>query len=218
LLRGVDGLGQRLSDGLTQRVGTEFAGQYRLATDLTSRYVGADVSSLMEGREREAAATMASLLLLCASEPARAKRRNRGVKNTAAVKRECERTTCASADEDSRDNCVLKCQSQSCYDEIYASNELEPGEIDRERSRKFSTCLQKEFKGRGRSKRPAATAAQEPPEPAADEPPAASDGEGAEDDATTGDGDAAESDGEVDAADVDGEAATVDGEEKKDEF
>eukprot|EP00308_Calcidiscus_leptoporus_P003697 CAMPEP_0119388432 /NCGR_PEP_ID=MMETSP1334-20130426/104927_1 /TAXON_ID=127549 /ORGANISM="Calcidiscus leptoporus, Strain RCC1130" /LENGTH=109 /DNA_ID=CAMNT_0007410419 /DNA_START=29 /DNA_END=358 /DNA_ORIENTATION=+ len=57
------------------------------------------------------------------------------------IKKECERTTCRGVHEDDQENCVLKCQSPECYEQIYAGNELEPGEVDRDRSRKFNTCM-----------------------------------------------------------------------------
>ena len=45
-------------------------------------------------------------------------------------KRECEEQ-CAGVNEDDRSNCVLRCQSEACYTEIYLPEELEPGELVR---------------------------------------------------------------------------------------
>eukprot|EP00965_Chrysotila_dentata_P078299 2580729-Pleurochrysis_carterae.AAC.2 len=79
------------------------------------------------------------LLLIC--EPALAKKRSRARNKQVNVKRECERTTCATVHTDDFDNCVLKCQSPECYEDIYGEEELEPGEVDRDRSRKFQSCI-----------------------------------------------------------------------------
>ena len=111
-------------------------------------------------------ATAACLVLLVAPEAACAKRRNRNMKNNApSRRRDCERGNdgdgfeCHMADEDDRDNCILKCQSPACYAEVYAADELEPGEIDTKRSKKFNACVTKENRERGR-------AGSKPPPPA----------------------------------------------------
>ena len=36
---------------------------------------------------------------------------------------------------------ALRCQSESCYTEVYLPEELEPGEIDVQRQRQFQTCM-----------------------------------------------------------------------------
>jgi hypothetical protein len=56
-------------------------------------------------------------------------------------------------DADYRPNCVLRCQSEACYAEVYAEAELEPGEVDSARSRKYQTCLAKEKVARSRAER-----------------------------------------------------------------
>ena len=82
------------------------------------------------------------LVILSLFDTSSAKRRNnKGGRNVASAKRECERGECANSHEDDRENCVLRCQSASCYEQIYGTEELEPGEVDRERSRKFNNCL-----------------------------------------------------------------------------
>ena len=42
-------------------------------------------------------------------------------------------------------NCVNACVSQSCYDEIYAMEPLEDGEIDTFRTAKYVKCTQSEL-------------------------------------------------------------------------
>lgn len=78
-----------------------------------------------------------------------AKKRNNGGSRTVATrKKECEQVTCADADpEDAvmpRENCVQQCLSAECYQQVYAGNELEPGEIDTKRSREFNQCVTKQ--------------------------------------------------------------------------
>ena len=105
------------------------------------------------------------ILLLMALTPGMAKRRKSSSVGTNAIqgrKRECD-TECASTDEDDRPNCVLRCQSAACYNEIFMPEELEPGEIDMQRQRAFQSCLQKEaqqqraeaWKSRGAKPQPA---------------------------------------------------------------
>ena len=78
-----------------------------------------------------------------------AKKRNHGGSRTAATrKKECEQVHCADADPDDpvmpRENCVQQCLSAECYQQVYAGNELEPGEIDTKRSREFTQCVTKQ--------------------------------------------------------------------------
>ena len=40
----------------------------------------------------------------------------------------------------------MKCQSEECYEEIFGAEELEPGEIDHVRTRKFTTCVAQQGK------------------------------------------------------------------------
>ena len=90
------------------------------------------------------------LLLFNVVQPVHAKRRNRN-RNTAGPdtvqhrKRECE-IECKDEHDDDRSNCVLRCQSEACYQEIYMPEELEPGEIDLRRQRQFQACLSKEVR------------------------------------------------------------------------
>lgn len=65
-------------------------------------------------------------------------------------KRECERTTCAALIPDESANCVNKCTSEECFEEVYAENPLEDGEIDQERARQFTNCMRKELRNRRR--------------------------------------------------------------------
>ena len=74
-----------------------------------------------------------SIILLLLMPTTAAKRRKGGTSHSsthvAGRKRECE-TECAPVHEDERANCVLRCQSESCYEKVYLPEELEPGEID----------------------------------------------------------------------------------------
>eukprot|EP00967_Tisochrysis_lutea_P136955 scaffold244982_cov33-Tisochrysis_lutea.AAC.1 len=91
-----------------------------------------------------AAAPMLALLLLGlfahlgGVDARKAHRTSRAVQ---ARRRECERSNCKDHDEDERANCILRCQSQACYQKIYGEEELEPGEIDVRRGRLFTACL-----------------------------------------------------------------------------
>ena len=87
------------------------------------------------------------LLLLLDAAPASAKRRKGAQAQGANKKRACEKVECADVHEDDRPNCVLKCQSEACYAEVY-SEELEPGEIDLVRQRAFNSCLSAEARRR----------------------------------------------------------------------
>jgi hypothetical protein len=44
------------------------------------------------------------------------------------------------------DNCVNKCISESCYNTVYHSEPLEPGEIDTKRWQAFSLCTTTEIR------------------------------------------------------------------------
>ena len=43
-------------------------------------------------------------------------------------------------------NCIHQCMSESCYDTIYGTNPLEPGEIDIDRAKEFETCVKNEMR------------------------------------------------------------------------
>ena len=69
------------------------------------------------------------------------------------TKENCERTACSHyAVKEESYNCVNKCASDACYDQIYASEPLEDGEIDMTRSRQFTNCLRKEAKASKKKK------------------------------------------------------------------
>jgi hypothetical protein len=89
-------------------------------------------------------ARAALLLFVIVSSPAEAKRRNRAQNQVNNRKRECETVECVHMDEDGQSNCVLRCQSEGCYSQVYLPEELEPGEIDLRRQRQFQNCLNKE--------------------------------------------------------------------------
>ena len=56
--------------------------------------------------------------------------------------RECDDGDDASVME----NCVLRCASASCYDEVYGRDALEEGEVDTERGRAFRSCAREELR------------------------------------------------------------------------
>ena len=84
------------------------------------------------------------VLLLVLSTAPLVEGRKRGNKKVQSKKTECERGECAAVPEDDFGNCVLKCQSAACYEEVYGAEELEPGEIDHKRTRLFTTCVNAE--------------------------------------------------------------------------
>lgn len=61
-----------------------------------------------------------------------------------AKRAQCEEQDCGHLIIEEAYNCVNKCTSQLCYDEVYAANPLEDGEIDFDRDREFISCLRRE--------------------------------------------------------------------------
>jgi len=59
---------------------------------------------------------------------------------------QCEELQCPVANHDDDPNCLLRCMSANCFQEIYGANELEPGEIDADRRKQFASCLRAEMK------------------------------------------------------------------------
>ena len=45
-----------------------------------------------------------------------------------------------------KENCVLRCTSQHCYDRVYGADALEEGEIDNLRGRVFRACVRTEIR------------------------------------------------------------------------
>ena len=124
---------------------------------------------------------LAVVCLLALDLPEAAGKRSRAQKQANSRKRECERDVCGGVHEDDRTNCVLKCQSETCYAEVYGQEELEPGEIDTKRQREFSQCQSREVREAKRNRgkgRPVASsgadgaqqATQEPSDDATQEP------------------------------------------------
>jgi hypothetical protein len=69
-----------------------------------------------------------------------------GVYSWRTIKTHCDKQTCWHLPEVEADNCVLQCQSPSCYAETYADAPLEPGEVDYKRSTAYQRCLQEQEK------------------------------------------------------------------------
>ncbi|CAJ1432552.1 unnamed protein product [Effrenium voratum] len=57
---------------------------------------------------------------------------------------ECARGSCSGFHPDENDDCVSKCVSSACYAEVYESEPMEPGEVDRVRQNRFNSCVRKE--------------------------------------------------------------------------
>ncbi len=69
------------------------------------------------------------------------------------TKTACEKNECSKFVPEEAYNCVNKCLSPDCYEEVYATNPLEDGEIDITRSRAFTGCVRQEVKkGQGKSR------------------------------------------------------------------
>ena len=62
------------------------------------------------------------------------------------MKANCEKNECSSYHIDEGMNCVNKCTSELCYNQVYSEEPLEDGEIDMVRSKKFTDCVRKEIK------------------------------------------------------------------------
>ncbi len=59
-------------------------------------------------------------------------------------KESCEREDCVHLIPEEAYNCVNNCTSRPCFEEVYAQNPLEDGEIDLDRNRQFTSCLRLE--------------------------------------------------------------------------
>ena len=58
--------------------------------------------------------------------------------------RECEALCGQALVVDEAQNCVHRCTSPRCFEEVYGANPLEDGEVDNPRRRAFSACLTRE--------------------------------------------------------------------------
>jgi hypothetical protein len=61
-----------------------------------------------------------------------------------AKKAECEENSCSHLIVEESYNCVYKCTSPNCFEQIYSDSPLEDGEIDYDRERDYISCLRKE--------------------------------------------------------------------------
>ena len=69
-------------------------------------------------------------------------------------RREClESEKCKLINKDENDNCVNECTSLSCFNQVYGSEPLEPGEVDFHRWRQFTLCARKEVAEQKRKQR-----------------------------------------------------------------
>ncbi len=84
--------------------------------------------------------TPMKLLALVALTTAKNQNRDRAFR---ARRRECETQKCSGMRPGTNMNCVNKCISESCFDEIYGEEPLEDGEVDSKRSRLFQSCARK---------------------------------------------------------------------------
>mmetsp|Transcript_98269 Transcript_98269/g.194681 ORF Transcript_98269/g.194681 Transcript_98269/m.194681 type:complete len:111 (-) Transcript_98269:114-446(-) len=72
---------------------------------------------------------------------AKSAKRSRATRNQSKRETECARTECKHLHPDENDDCVNRCASITCHAEIFGSQPLEPGEIDRVRRRDFKACV-----------------------------------------------------------------------------
>ena len=65
-----------------------------------------------------------------------------------ARKRDCERSVylCGGMIEEERGNCVAKCISDECWNDVYSHDPIEDGEIDTERTRTFTACTRRVYR------------------------------------------------------------------------
>ena len=94
---------------------------------------------------------LVSLLPIDVPEAKRRKQSSNHNKFYRTRRQECTRTTCKNWDKDD-DNCAFKCISEQCYEQIYATNMLELGEVDKPREDRFITCVNGEAESKRRAK------------------------------------------------------------------
>ena len=127
-------------------------------------------------------APIAAVCVVLALQQAACKKR-KPTQHVANRRRECEHD-CSDMNEDDKPNCVLRCQSEACYVEVYLPDELEPGEIDTQRQRKFNTCITQELRSQAAADRAAKA---NPPTTTTTKDAAASTAESADDGAESAD-------------------------------
>mmetsp|Transcript_9570 Transcript_9570/g.24790 ORF Transcript_9570/g.24790 Transcript_9570/m.24790 type:complete len:115 (+) Transcript_9570:56-400(+) len=90
------------------------------------------------------------VLITIAAPIIEAKKRNKAAGDRVAKleRHQCEEGPCSEWDADLKPNCVMRCQSEACYESVFGEEELEPGEVDSVRSNKFQQCLRKEKSAR----------------------------------------------------------------------
>eukprot|EP00931_Biecheleriopsis_adriatica_P019710 TRINITY_DN13364_c0_g1_i1.p1 TRINITY_DN13364_c0_g1~~TRINITY_DN13364_c0_g1_i1.p1 ORF type:complete len:129 (-),score=28.99 TRINITY_DN13364_c0_g1_i1:41-427(-) len=90
----------------------------------------------------------AALLLQVMLLPAEAKPKKYPQHHTSKVhwkkENECARGECSGFHTDENEDCCAKCVSATCHEEVYGSDPLEPGEVDRVRQTRFNACVKKE--------------------------------------------------------------------------
>ncbi|EKX43220.1 hypothetical protein GUITHDRAFT_140783 [Guillardia theta CCMP2712] len=98
-------------------------------------------------RAMAAALLLGLMLPLTSCAPRRGGSRGGNVDREMRSRRNnCEKEVCSGLIGEARLSCTYKCISPACYEEIYAKDELEEGEVDTERSRLFSACFRKEHR------------------------------------------------------------------------
>eukprot|EP00929_Paragymnodinium_shiwhaense_P000970 TRINITY_DN10117_c0_g1_i2.p2 TRINITY_DN10117_c0_g1~~TRINITY_DN10117_c0_g1_i2.p2 ORF type:complete len:132 (+),score=25.36 TRINITY_DN10117_c0_g1_i2:114-509(+) len=113
------------------------------------------VAASPSGRAKQArrgayipAAVFALMLVALLIDGVAAKPKKYGGSQTSKVhwkkENECTKTACKMIHPDENDDCLAKCVSEACYAEVYGTDPLEPGEIDRPRTNKFNACVKKE--------------------------------------------------------------------------
>mmetsp|Transcript_9702 Transcript_9702/g.35536 ORF Transcript_9702/g.35536 Transcript_9702/m.35536 type:complete len:120 (-) Transcript_9702:411-770(-) len=103
---------------------------------------------------------VALLFLVLASTAGAAKKRSSKLDSQyRETKRECESAVSTGTFGDtscresfaSRENCVLRCTSEKCYQKVYGDDPLEEGEIDSGRSRDFRICARTDIRERSKA-------------------------------------------------------------------
>mmetsp|Transcript_12148 Transcript_12148/g.28348 ORF Transcript_12148/g.28348 Transcript_12148/m.28348 type:complete len:134 (-) Transcript_12148:50-451(-) len=88
------------------------------------------------------AAIIVLLFGVAAAKPRKSKV-NTGPKVYWKKETECAKSVCKNIHPDENEDCVTRCVSELCYNEVYQGDPVEPGEIDRARQGKFNTCVKR---------------------------------------------------------------------------
>ena len=88
------------------------------------------------------------LITACHASPHNKKQQRKHDREFKATRNECLQNVCNDLHPEENDNCLNKCTSNTCFNKMYASAELEPGEVDHIRWHRFQKCARLEIKKR----------------------------------------------------------------------